>query len=448
MSNYFIQILNMSITATYVAIIVMLARLFLKKSPKIFSYLLWLIVLFRLVCPFSIESSLSLIPDNSEVISYNNTLSQSEGSVNDVETNYSNFSPSFLSPDSNRENNNSGIVIKVLSVIWAFGVITFLIYGVLSFVKIKLKLSTATLIKDNIFETDRIETAFVFGFVKPRIYIPVNLSECERDYIIRHEKIHIKRYDHITKIIAYLALAIHWFNPVIWISYFLMVRDMEMSCDESVIKHMEMNIRRNYSNSLLSLSLKQSGLISPIHFGDSNVKLRIKNILNYQKPSFWIVAVAALIIILLSLFFVTNPRENDQELVGKKVVNEMPDRDIMAYIEDCDVNSGKLSFKEIEWIDETDVERIDELGLDLKWDFPNGYYIYDEHTDKHSLKLSDDVEIYVIDWSDLSHISTDINGFIEYAEQYDLFLDNKRGAIFNLTIENGNIVEIKHKYRP
>ena len=131
MSNYFIQILNMSITATYVAIIVMLARLFLKKSPKIFSYLLWLIVLFRLVCPFSIESSLSLIPDNSEVISYNNTLSQSEGSVNDVETNYSDFSPSFLSPDSNREDNNSGIVIKVLSVIWALSY-NFLIYGVLS----------------------------------------------------------------------------------------------------------------------------------------------------------------------------------------------------------------------------------------------------------------------------------------------------------------------------
>jgi beta-lactamase regulating signal transducer with metallopeptidase domain len=166
--------------------------------------------------------------------------------------------------------NTSNILTEIATIIWITGILLILSYGVISYFRLKHRLSAATIVKENIFETDRIQTPFVLGLVKPRIYIPIGLSDSELEYIIKHEQIHIRRCDYIIKPTAFLALTLHWFNPLIWISYFLMVKDMEMSCDESVMKESGYDIRTRYSNSLLNLSVKQSRLLSPLAFGESN----------------------------------------------------------------------------------------------------------------------------------------------------------------------------------
>jgi len=183
---------------------------------------------------------------------------------------------------------------------------------VVSYFKLKTKLTTATLVNDNIFETDQINTPFVLGITKQKIFIPVNMSENELKYILKHEQTHIKRYDYIIKLIAFTALMIHWFNPLMWISYFLMSKDMEMSCDESVMKSTNEDIRLDYSNTLLALSVKQSRSLILLAFGESNAKSRIKNILNYRKPSFWILAVSVVIVLIIVISLVTNPIKDEE----------------------------------------------------------------------------------------------------------------------------------------
>lgn len=321
MSSLFITVLNMSLTASYAALIVMAVRFVLKKVqfPKIFSYALWAVVLFRLVCPFSFESTLSLIPGKTDgiphdIIYLRNPAVRTGIAIVDNTVNHS--VKTFLPPvDPAASVNPMGIIMEVAAAIWLFGIALLLCYGAVSFFRLKYRLSTSILVKDNIFETDRIQTPFVMGFVKPKIYIPTGLSEKELDYILKHELTHIKRYDHIIRPVVFLATVIHWFNPLMWFSYFLMITDMEMSCDESVMKQSSEDIRANYSNSLLSLSVKQSGLLSPLAFGESNVKSRIKNILNYKKPAFWVIVVAVVVVIVISAGLLANPKEKDESLI-------------------------------------------------------------------------------------------------------------------------------------
>jgi Antirepressor regulating drug resistance, predicted signal transduction N-terminal membrane component len=313
MIGLFAAIFNMSLTASYAALVVLFVRLLLKKVPKIFSYSLWAVVLFRLICPFSFKSVLSLIPSR----------------VNDVINNVAappNFAPSNIAGitggaadpavqssvpavGSVSGVNMHELVLQASAYIWLLGIVALLCYGAFSYFKLKRSLSTSTLVDTNIFETDRIQTPFVLGFIKPRIYIPACLSKDELAYILRHEQTHIRRRDYIIKHVAFLALALHWFNPLMWVCYFLMVKDMEMSCDESVMKQSGEDIRKSYSYSLLSLSVKQSGLISPTTFGEGNVKSRVKNVLNYKKPAFWGVAVTVIVVAAVAAGLIFSPKQ-------------------------------------------------------------------------------------------------------------------------------------------
>ena len=312
MTELFITILNMSLTASYVALAIILIRLLLKKAPKIFSYVLWGILLFRLICPFSFESSLSLIHSKSNAIPKDIIYTQNPSINTGVETldkvvntTIQNSLPS-VRPEYSF--NPMGVILWIGSNIWIIGMIIMLFYGVLSYIKLKHRLVTATLIKGNIYETDLIKTSLVFGFVRPKIYMPVGLKDKEFDYILKHEQVHIKRRDYLIKPVAFIALAIHWFNPIIWLSFILMVKDMEMSCDENVMKYSKEDIRGDYSNSLLSISIKQSGLISPISFGGGNTKGRIKNILNYKQPRFWVVLIGVVAVIITCIVLISNPK--------------------------------------------------------------------------------------------------------------------------------------------
>ncbi len=310
MSRVFLTVLNMSLTASYAALAVIASRFFLNKAPKIFSYALWIVVLFRLLCPFTLESHISLMPSYTdsipENIGFENPAADTGDSI--IDNTVNNTAQISLPPPNPSTNvKHMDIIIEIGAYVWIAGIIILSIYGVASYFKLKTTLTTATFVNNNIFETDKISTPFVLGIIRPKIFIPVNISENELDYIVKHEQTHIKRYDYIIKLIAFTALMIHWFNPLMWISYFLMSKDMEMSCDESVMKSTNEDIRLDYSNTLLALSVKQSRSLIPLAFGESNAKSRIKNILNYKKTPFWILAASVVIVLIIIISLVTNP---------------------------------------------------------------------------------------------------------------------------------------------
>ncbi len=343
MSGVFLKILSMSLTASYVAIAVIIVRFFLKKSPKIFSYVIWSVVLFRLLCPITFESQLSLIPLNMESIPQNIVFTENSSIDTGVsvigDTLNNTVNTSLPAVNSAAIINPIDVIIQIGSIIWVAGIILLLIYGLASYIKLKNKLTIATLIDDNIFETDQIRTPFVMGIIKPKIFIPVNIPDEEFNYILKHEQTHIKRYDYIIKLLSFLALTIHWFNPLMWLSYFLMSKDMEMSCDETVIKSTGEDIRTKYSNSLLSLSVKQSGLLVPLAFGESNVKSRIKNILNYKKTSFWIFATVIAIVAGIVVALGTNPINEQQfqyqfPLKAEDIESVLAEKEINMYIKE------------------------------------------------------------------------------------------------------------------
>ncbi|HCS10372.1 MAG TPA: hypothetical protein DIV40_02840 [Clostridiales bacterium] len=364
MSRLFLVVLNMSITGGFVALAVMIARFLLKRAPKIFSYALWAIVLFRLICPFSFESAVSLIPANrapipKEAIYMQNPAINTGIKMIDIPVN------NTLVESLPQVNQAAGVnpvrdTIVIYAIIWLFGITVLLCYGFITYFRLKQRLSTATLVRDNIYETDLIKTAFVMGFIEPKIIIPIDLPKNEFDYIIKHEETHIKRFDYIIKPVAFMALIIHWYNPIIWLSYYMMAKDMEMSCDESVMKNTKEDIRVNYSSSLLALSAKQSGLLSPLAFGEGNVKSRIKNVLNYKKPSFWIMILAVIIIAFVLISFGTDPQKIIEQ--SEPVNNQNQDIDSEINADNNIYKNESLGFSlnfPKEWKDKYEIEESD-----------------------------------------------------------------------------------------
>lgn len=319
MTSLFITILNMSITASYVALAVILARLLLKRAPKIFSYILWLAVAVRLLLPISFTSGFSLLAfvqpqgkSGANVMEYvPSDVEMLKNPVLDMGINRLAALPSATLGSSV---NPMQIILAVVCLIWITGAAVLLLYSIIMYFKCWVKLRTATLVKDRIFETDQISTPFVFGFLRPRIYIPVGISEQELPFIVEHELTHISRWDHLIKPFAYLLLIIHWFNPVMWLSYRLMNKDMEMSCDERVVRSMGEGTKGSYAATLLSLAVSRGRLkiTGPLAFGESDVKARIKNIVAYRKPSSRVIAISVLVFAVLITGFTANPKPLQQ----------------------------------------------------------------------------------------------------------------------------------------
>jgi len=319
MSELFLTVLNMSITASYVILFVILIRLLLKKAPKFISYALWGVVAFRLLIPFSFESMFSLIPRNTNAVPIpQDIIYQQSPQINSgigvVDSLVNNSLPS---PTIGASVNPLQIYVEIGAYIWVLGIIALLVYSLISIFILKRQLKSAQLIDQNIFEAENLKTPFVLGLIKPKIYLPVGLNATERSYILLHEQTHIHRKDHIIKVLAFLTLSIHWFNPLVWIAFMLMSTDMELSCDEKVLKEMDDEIKKSYANSLLSLATRKHILNgSPLAFGEGNVRGRIKNVLNYKKPRFWIVTVSAIIVMVICFGLITNP-------VNKGVITEV-----------------------------------------------------------------------------------------------------------------------------
>ena len=322
LQDLFLTVVNMSITASYVAIGVILVRLLLKKAPKVFSYILWIPVLFRLVCPFSFDSAFSffnLINMNAkqgigvyELVPQNIGLMQTpviQSGIGSIDSAANASLPSAIPVASA---NPMQVWLAVFSLIWVFGVIALFIYSIISYVKIKRKLQTATRVEANVFETDAIGTAFVCGFIRPKIYVPANIGDANLSYILEHERTHIRRKDYLIKPLAFLALILHWFNPLMWLCFALMSRDMEMSCDESVLHKLGDSAKGGYSGSLLALAVKRKGLLAanPLAFGENHAKARIKNVVNYRKPTFWVIIIAVVAVCSAVVAFAANPSES------------------------------------------------------------------------------------------------------------------------------------------
>jgi len=310
MDQLFLQIINMSMTASYVILFVMVIRLFLKRIPKIYSYTLWIVVLFRLLVPFSFSSVFSMIPMGAKAIPSDIIYApkpEIQSGITAIDKVVNNSLPA---PVAGASVNPIQIWIGLGQFIWLVGILIALIYSVLTTLKLTKKLKLSKHLRDNIYEVNHIETPFVFGLLRPKVYIPYGLSKAEESYIIKHEETHIRRFDPIIKFAFFIATTIHWFNPLVWLAFFLMGKDMELSCDEIVITEMGSEIKKDYSHSLLSLSSSKRMIGgSPLAFGGENTKGRIKNILNYKKPKFWVTSVGGIVIVLAVMGLISNPKE-------------------------------------------------------------------------------------------------------------------------------------------
>ncbi len=314
LDSIFIEILNMSYIGSIVIGVVLLLRFLLRKVPKKFSYILWIVPLIRLMIPFSIESVISLIPVNPEPIpgdiGYADKPEINTGIVN-VDYSFNNLLPK---PEMVTSINPLQIIISIGAIIWFTIMVGMIIYGLLSYYKLKRQLLASTWIEDNIYCSGIIDTPFVMGIVEPKIYLPNLIQKSEQEYICLHEQTHIKRFDHVFRFIGYLTLCAHWFNPLVWISFYLSGKDMEMSCDESVISKLGVNVKKEYSQSLLNFTTRKTKLsLSPLAFGEGDTKGRVKNILNFRKPKTYFIILIAIVLIIVSVGLLANPHKSLNE---------------------------------------------------------------------------------------------------------------------------------------
>jgi len=312
LDRIFMEILDMSLQASAVIGVVILARLLLRRAPKIFSYALWSVVLLRLLCPVSIEAPISLVP-NMESVSESYTLqNENIGILSAGAAAYQAIGDALNGGLGVQHIHTSEIgeggMPKIVTAswgevwilfgqyVWLAGIAGLLLYSAVTYLKLRKKLIGALPLREKIYLADHIDSPFVLGIIKPKIYLPSALGEAERGYIIAHEQQHIRRLDHIVKLIAYVALALHWFNPLVWAAYILFCKDMEMSCDEGVIRKMGGHIRADYSASLLNLATGRRILaVTPLAFGEGDPKGRIKNLAKWKKPLPWVMVVSVLI---------------------------------------------------------------------------------------------------------------------------------------------------------
>lgn len=310
-------ILNMSLTASAVVVLVLLVRLTLRRAPKVFSYALWAVVLFRLLCPVSVAAGFSLLS------LLEAPVTERESGASAVEYVRGAFSPdradvdesnTVIFPISDPPQTELQIVVPkarlsaVLPLIWAAGVGGMVLYSLCSLLALRRRLVGAVHLESELWLADRIHTPFVLGLLRPKIYLPSSLEEREQEYIVLHERYHIRRLDHIIKLLAFGALCLHWFNPLVWLAFVLAGKDMEMSCDEAVLKRLGGDVRADYSASLLSLATGRTIIAgTPLAFGEGDAKGRIKNLLRWKRPKLWVAVCAGLICGLVIAACAANP---------------------------------------------------------------------------------------------------------------------------------------------
>lgn len=335
MDDVFLKLVNLSISASWLILAVLVLRVVLKKAPKWVMPLLWGVVALRLVCLFSIESALSLIPSAetipSEIVTETREPVLYEQATLDIVTNPTLPSAEEVPVGVSRQ--QAQVDFNIYSVLWLAGMAALLVHALVSAGKLKRKLATAILLRDNIYESEFVDSPFVFGVVKPNIYLPMHMDEGTAAYVIAHERAHLARRDHWWKVLGYLVLALHWFNPLVWVAYILFCRDIELACDEKVVKGLDGAARADYSQALLSCAApKRAVAACPLAFGEGNIKTRVKSALHYKKPAFWVAAAAVLAVVIVAVCFLTNPRSERGSLVWAQKLNAADVVSIELYV--------------------------------------------------------------------------------------------------------------------
>lgn len=318
MNELFLKIINMSISASWLVLAVLIFRLILKKVPKWVNVLLWGIVAIRMICPFSFESALSLIPSAETIpldieMAAKPTIDSGVPAINSV---VNPVLSSFAPPQHVLTSANPlQIWIPILNIIWLVGVSTFLLYTAVSYWRLRRKVDTSVRYKDNIFQSENVSSPFVLGIIKPRIYLPFNMNGQDLEHVVAHEQAHIRRRDHWWKPLGFLLLTIHWFNPLMWLAYVLLCRDIELACDEKVIKELDNEQRADYAQALVVCSVNRPMIAAcPLAFGEVGVKDRVKSVMNYKKPAFWVIIIAVIACVIVAVCFLTNPKQDSYTL--------------------------------------------------------------------------------------------------------------------------------------
>ena len=319
MSGIFLKLLNLSISASWLVLVVLALRLVLKRAPKWVNVLLWGMVALRLMLPFSIESALSLIPSaetfSPEVVRFDPAPTITSGvEFIDNAVNPS-LSESFAAAPL-ASVNPLYVWTYLAGWVWLIGLAAMLAYALVSYLRLRRRVSASIPLRENIYVCDEVPSPFILGIVHPRIYLPSALDEAQRGSVLSHERAHLARRDHWWKPLGYALLAVYWFNPLLWLAYTLLCRDIELACDERVLRGMDAGQVKDYSSALLACSVPRRMLAAcPLAFGEVGVGARVKNALRYKKPAFWVVAASVAVCVVVAVCFLTNPR-TDTDAAG------------------------------------------------------------------------------------------------------------------------------------
>ena len=317
MNELFLKIINMSISASWLVLAVLIFRFVLKKAPKWINVLLWGIVAIRLICPFSFESTLSLIP-SAETIPLNigmDTTPTINSGISAINNAVNPIISQSNTPMAGASVNLLKITIGIYEYIWIFGMIALALYTAISYWRLRRKVDTAVRYKDNIFQSENVSFPFVLGIIKPRIYLPFKMNGQYLEHVVAHEQAHICRKDHWWKPLGFLLLMIHWFNPLMWLAYVLLCRDIELACDEKVIKELGNEQRGDYTQALVACSVNRRMIAAcPLAFGEVSVKERVKSVMNYKKPAFWVIIISVIVCVGVAVCFLTNPKQDSYTL--------------------------------------------------------------------------------------------------------------------------------------
>ena len=369
MLDLFFKIVNMSISACYVVLAVLLLRILLKKAPRWITVALWGIVAIRLICPFSLESALSLIP-SAETVSPDIMLDPTPNINSGIPLVNDLVNPiifTSFAPDPATSVNPLQLWIPTFALFWIVGVIALLSYIAISYVRLRRRIGTAVLIRKNIYQSENVASPFVLGIIDPKIYLPFNMNESDMKHVVAHEQAHIRRKDHLWKPLGFLILVVHWFNPMVWLGYVLLCRDIELACDEKVIKELDRDARADYSQALLACSVNRRMISAcPLAFGEVGVKDRVRSVLSYKKPAFWIIIVAVVSCVAVAVCFLTDPPTHFH--TGLKNTNTEYDG-VYISIESVDRNEGGSYAFNVLWHNTT--------GEEVTYGTPFSFQYYD-----------------------------------------------------------------------
>ena len=382
MGTIFLRVVNMSITASWLMAAVIVLRLLLKKAPKWLTCMFWVFVAIRLVCPFSVESTWSLVPSadpvserrmpvrdapqNAPLISTDMKETE-DGNVYAAGNGTNDMILNVTGTGSTQDNRLTGAKnvadrTDVFGVVWICGAACLLFYGVMSYAKLHKRTAVSAKVEGRIWQCDEIRTPFILGILRPRIYLPSNLDAVQAEYVIAHERMHLKRRDHWWKPLGFFILSIHWFNPLCWVSYILLCRDIELACDERVIRSGDEQYKKSYAEALLACSIGPPTItVCPLAVGETSVKERVRNIMSYKKPAFWVVLTAAAACIVIAVCFLTNPQKKGELQIGRQEDTDQQNRlEVQVQQEGNEHNAGNVA-----GVGANDTDRSkDEMGTD------------------------------------------------------------------------------------